>query len=156
MANAGSEAHVIRRATRDDIPRIMETRALVRENRLRDPSRVTVEDVCWFLDNPGIFVWIEDGDIVGFSAGDPRTGNIYALFVGQAYEGAIIPSPPPSFRGSARLSIRKQSYHGRGAQLSSESRRAPPGEALSGGGIVGHRSCDRILSTHRKRHSATD
>src|SRR5262249_39302701 len=85
--SAGSEAHVIRRATRDDIPRIMEIRAAVRENRLRDPSRVTVADGCWFVDNPGIFVWIEDGNIVGFSAGDPRNGNIYALFVEQAYEG---------------------------------------------------------------------
>jgi GNAT superfamily N-acetyltransferase len=78
---------LIRRATRDDVPRIMEIRAGVRENRLRDPSRVTVEDVCWFVDNPGIFVWIEDGKIVGFSAGDPRNGNIYALFVEQPYEG---------------------------------------------------------------------
>jgi GNAT superfamily N-acetyltransferase len=78
---------VIRRATRDDIPRIMEIRAGVRENRLRDPARVTVEDVCWFVDNPGIFVWIEDGRIVGFSAGDPRNGEIFALFVEQAYEG---------------------------------------------------------------------
>jgi GNAT superfamily N-acetyltransferase len=78
---------VIRRATRDDVPRIMEIRAGVRENRLRDPSRVTVEDVCWFVDNPGIFVWIEDGGIVGFSAADPRNGNIFALFIEQAYEG---------------------------------------------------------------------
>lgn len=65
----------------------MEIRAGVRENRLRDPSSVTVEDVCWFVDNPGIFVWIEDGKIVGFSAGDPRSGEISALFVEQAYEG---------------------------------------------------------------------
>jgi GNAT superfamily N-acetyltransferase len=65
----------------------MEIRAGVRENRLRDPSRVTVEDVCWFVDSPGIFVWIEDGKIVGFSAADPRNGSIYALFVEQAYEG---------------------------------------------------------------------
>lgn len=98
---------MIRRATRDDIPRIMETRALVRENRLRDPSRVTVEDVCWFLDNPGIFVWIEDGDIVGFSAGDPRTGNIYALFVGQAYEGAIIPLTAAEFSRQCSLEYTK-------------------------------------------------
>ncbi len=84
---ANTEVQLIRRATRDDIPRIMEIRAGVRENRLRDPSRVTVEDVCWFVDNPGIFVWIEDGKIVGFSAADPRNSNIYALFVEQAYEG---------------------------------------------------------------------
>jgi GNAT superfamily N-acetyltransferase len=65
----------------------MEIRARVRENRLRDPSRVTVEDVCWFVDNPGIFIWQEDSKIVGFSAADPRNGSIFALFVEEAYEG---------------------------------------------------------------------
>jgi hypothetical protein len=38
---------LIRKATRADIPRIMEIRAAVRENRLRDPSRVTVDHVAW-------------------------------------------------------------------------------------------------------------
>ena len=78
---------MIRKAVRDDIPRIVEIRAAVRENRLRDPSRVTVEDICWFIDNPGIFVWVEDGEIVGFSAADPRDGSIFALFMDEAYEG---------------------------------------------------------------------
>jgi len=78
---------LIRKATTGDIPRIMEIRGAVRENRLRDPSRVKIEDVCWFVDNPGIFVWEEDGKIVGFSASDPRNGNIFALFVETAYEG---------------------------------------------------------------------
>jgi len=63
---------LIRKATRADIPRILEIRGAVRENRLRDPSRVTVDDACWFIDNPGIFVAVEDGRIVGFSAVDPR------------------------------------------------------------------------------------
>jgi len=78
---------LIRKATRADIPRIMEIRAGVRENRLRDPSRVKVEDVRWFVDSPGIFVWLEDHGIVGFSAADPRNGNIFALFVEEACEG---------------------------------------------------------------------
>jgi GNAT superfamily N-acetyltransferase len=77
---------MIRRADRGDIERIMEIRAGVRENRLRDPSRVTVEDVGWFVDHPGIFVWVEDNKIVGFSAADPRDGSIFALFVEEAYE----------------------------------------------------------------------
>jgi len=77
---------LIRKATRDDIPRIMEIRAGVRENRLRDPSRVTMKDVFWFVDNPGIFLWEEDGSTVGFSASDPRNGNIFALFVEERYE----------------------------------------------------------------------
>ena len=77
---------MIRNATRDDIPRIMEIRATVRENRLRDPSRVTVDDVRWYVDNPGIFLWVEDQRIVGFSAADPRDGSVFALFVEEGYE----------------------------------------------------------------------
>jgi len=78
---------LIRRATATDIPRIMEIRAAVRENRLRDPSRVTVEHVMWFVDHAGIFAWEEDGKIVGFSGADPRNGSIFALFVEHTYEG---------------------------------------------------------------------
>jgi GNAT superfamily N-acetyltransferase len=78
---------LIRKATRDDIPRIMEIRAGVRENMLRDPSRVTVGDVAWYIDNPGIFVWVDDQRIVGFSAADPRNGNVFGLFVEEFYEG---------------------------------------------------------------------
>ena len=78
---------MIRNATEADIPRLFEIRGAVRENKLRDPSRVTVEDVRWFIANPGIFVWEEDGCIVGFSAADPRDGSIWALFMDQAYEG---------------------------------------------------------------------
>jgi GNAT superfamily N-acetyltransferase len=77
---------LIRNATRDDVARIMEIRAGVRENSLRDPSRVRIEDVYWFVDNPGIFVWEEGSKIVGFSAADPRNGNIFALFVDGNYE----------------------------------------------------------------------
>lgn len=65
----------------------MEIRAGVRENRLRDPSRVKLEDVRWYVGNPGLFVWEEDGKIVGFSAADPRNGNIFALFIEEKYEG---------------------------------------------------------------------
>lgn len=78
---------MIRNATIDDIPRIMEIRAGAREKRLRDPSRVTVDDVRWCIDNPGIFVWVEDKKVVGFSAADPRSGNIFGLFVEEDFEG---------------------------------------------------------------------
>jgi GNAT superfamily N-acetyltransferase len=78
---------MIRKATERDIPRISEIRNAVRENRLLDPSRVTIADVRWFIANPGIFVWEEAGRIVGFSAADPRNGSIWALFMDQAYEG---------------------------------------------------------------------
>lgn len=77
---------MIRKAVHADIPRIREIRANVRENRLSDPSRVTLEDILWFIDNPGIFVWGEDGTIVGFSAADTRNGNIWALFVDESHQ----------------------------------------------------------------------
>jgi GNAT superfamily N-acetyltransferase len=78
---------LIRRAIESDIPRITEIRNNVRENKLIDPTRVTIEDVRWFISNPGIYVWEENGRVVGFSAADPRNGNIWALFMDQAYEG---------------------------------------------------------------------
>ena len=78
---------MIRRATSADIARLTDIRNGVRENRLRDPSRVTLEDYRWFIDNPGIFVWVEDGKIAGFSAADPRDGSIWALFLDEAWEG---------------------------------------------------------------------
>ncbi len=78
---------LIRKATDDDIPRIAEIRNNVRENILSDPSRIGVEDVRWFISNPGIFVWDDDGTIAGFSAADPRDGSIWALFMDRRYEG---------------------------------------------------------------------
>ena len=65
----------------------MQIRAGVRENRLRDPSRVTVDEVRSYVDNYEIFVWVEDQKIVGFSAADARNGNIFGLFVEEGHEG---------------------------------------------------------------------
>lgn len=73
---------MIRKATRLDTPRIIDIRAGVAENKLRDPSRVRRGDVCWLVDNPGIFVWEADGN-----PADPRNGSIFALFVEEDYEG---------------------------------------------------------------------
>jgi len=78
---------MIRNAGRADIPRLREIRDTVRENKLGDPSRVTIDHYHWFIDNPGIFVWEEGGRIAGFSAADPRDGNITALFMDEAFEG---------------------------------------------------------------------
>ncbi|HZP97902.1 MAG TPA: GNAT family N-acetyltransferase [Reyranella sp.] len=63
-----------------------EIRMSVTENVLRDPSRVTIEHYIWFRDNPGVWVWEENGDILGFSAADTRDGSIWALFVDPAHE----------------------------------------------------------------------
>src|SRR5258707_12125726 len=76
----------IRRARQDERKRITEIRLAVRENRLDDPTLVTDEDYAWFEEHPGIWVWEEGGQILGFSAGDTRDGTIWALFVDPACE----------------------------------------------------------------------
>jgi GNAT superfamily N-acetyltransferase len=78
---------MIRLAKSTDIPRLMEIRNSVRENRLSDPSRVTLADYHWFIDHAGLHIWEDDGVIKGLSAGDPRNGSIWALFVDPAFEG---------------------------------------------------------------------
>jgi len=78
---------MIRLATRADIPRLMEIRNSVRENRLSEPSRVTLADYHWFIDHAGVHAWDEGGLIKGLSAADPRNGSIWALFVDPAFEG---------------------------------------------------------------------
>jgi len=77
----------MRTAVYADIPRMVELRASVRENRLGDPTRVTLADYMWFIDNAAIHVWDVGDTIRGLSAGDPRDGSIWALFVDPAFEG---------------------------------------------------------------------
>ena len=76
----------VRRARQGDHPRITEIRTSVKENVLRDPGRVTIGDYVWFRDNPGIWVWEENGDILGFTVADTRDGSIWALFVDPAHQ----------------------------------------------------------------------
>jgi GNAT superfamily N-acetyltransferase len=76
----------IRRARHDERDRITEIRFAVRENQLGDPTLVTAEDYAWFTEYPGIWVWEEGRQIQGFSAGDPRDGTIWALFVDPSLE----------------------------------------------------------------------
>lgn len=83
----------IRRARQGDHPRITEIRMAVKENVLSDPGRVTIEDYIWFRDNPGVWVWEENGDILGFSAADTRDGSIWALFVDPKHERRGIGRP---------------------------------------------------------------
>jgi GNAT superfamily N-acetyltransferase len=78
---------LIRRATDADRDRISEIRFSVKENVLRDRSRVTPDMVTWFIDNPGIWLWEEDGKVLGFSAADTRDGTIFALFIDPKHEG---------------------------------------------------------------------
>lgn len=65
----------------------MRIRASVRENRLSDPSRVTVSDYVWHVTHAAVHIWEDNGVIQGWSAGDLRDGSIWALFVDPQFEG---------------------------------------------------------------------
>ncbi|MBN9089828.1 MAG: GNAT family N-acetyltransferase [Reyranella sp.] len=78
---------IVRRAIEADRERISEIRFSVKENVLRDRSRVTHDMITWFMTNPGIWLWEEDGKVLGFSAADTRDGTIFALFIDPAHEG---------------------------------------------------------------------
>lgn len=76
-----------RRATFQDIPRLMEIRFAVQENRLADPDSVTAADCAGVVER-GLFWVVEDhGHVVGFSACDDRDGTIWALFIDPAHQG---------------------------------------------------------------------
>jgi GNAT superfamily N-acetyltransferase len=76
----------LRPATPADIPGLKRIRLSVRENIL-NPDRVSDRDYEWFVANGPVWVWADGGGIVGFSAGDPRNGSLWALFVDPAWEG---------------------------------------------------------------------
>ena len=78
---------MIRKAFLSEIPRLIEIRGAVRENRLSDPGRVTLADYVWQIEHGPTYVWDDAGLIKGLSAGDPRDGSIWALFVDPAFEG---------------------------------------------------------------------
>ena len=48
---------------------------------------MTTADVHWHIAHSPVHVWEEGEVIQGFSAGDPRDGSIFALFVDPAFEG---------------------------------------------------------------------
>lgn len=79
-----------RRATLTDIDRLIEIRGAVRENRLADPSSVTLADYQYFVGNGRVWVAEVGAEIAGFSASDGRDGTIWALFVDPGHEGAGI------------------------------------------------------------------
>ena len=77
----------IRRAREEDHARVTEIRNTVTENVLGEASRTIVDrDYAWFRDTPGVWVWEEDGEILGFSAADTRDGSIWALFVAPGHD----------------------------------------------------------------------
>lgn len=78
----------LQRARLQDIDQLIRIRGVVRENRLRDPASVTREDYHWFVSRGLVWLAEVDGRVAGFSAGDPRDGTIWALFVDPDFEGA--------------------------------------------------------------------
>ena len=77
----------LRAATRQDLPRIHEVRHGTAENRLTDPSRVTPDEVAWYLDH-AIFLVAEDGEAIqGFVCANPQTAYVWALFVIDGAQG---------------------------------------------------------------------
>ena len=78
----------IRAATHDDVLRIREIRAAVRENRLAWPEKISAADVHAFIDRCGVWVWQDAAaEMRGFSAGDLADGSVWALFVEPGHEG---------------------------------------------------------------------
>ena len=63
-------------------------RLAVTENRLRDPSRVTVQMYHDYLEHRGkTWVCEIDGAIAGFASADHTDGSIWALFIHPEHEG---------------------------------------------------------------------
>ena len=78
---------MLRVATVSDIPEIQRIRHSVRENRLVT-TVIRDADVREAIENRGRG-WVVElgGRLVGFSIGDAKTGNIWALFVHPDHEG---------------------------------------------------------------------
>lgn len=78
----------LRPAVLEDIPALHALRISVRENKLRDPSKVTPADYEHRLAQPGAG-WVAEvqSGIAGFAIADFRTRSIWALFVKPELEG---------------------------------------------------------------------
>jgi GNAT superfamily N-acetyltransferase len=77
----------IRKAREADIPRLIEIRASVRENRLADAASIGAEAYRPYLVNGLCWVAQADGRIAGFAALDSAESSVWALFVAPEAEG---------------------------------------------------------------------
>jgi GNAT superfamily N-acetyltransferase len=77
----------IRLAEPADVPRLIEIRAAVRENRLSDPSSIAAADYAPYVADRRCWVWAPDGEPAGFAALDPASATVWALFVAPEAEG---------------------------------------------------------------------
>jgi ribosomal protein S18 acetylase RimI-like enzyme len=76
----------LRPATPADLPRIHAIRHGVSENVLRDPSKVSDEEVAWYMVQAIFLVSEEEGEVVGFTCANHQTGLVWALFIDPAHE----------------------------------------------------------------------
>jgi GNAT superfamily N-acetyltransferase len=78
----------IRLATPADIPAMHRIRLAVRENALRDPSRIQPADYAALLTDSGRgFVALVGDRLVGFGIANAANRNLWALFVDPGFEG---------------------------------------------------------------------
>lgn len=77
----------LRAATREDLPRIHDVRHGTAENRLSDPSRVTDDEVAWYLDRAIFLVSEDEQGLQGFACANDQTGYVWALFVIDGAQG---------------------------------------------------------------------
>lgn len=77
---------LIRLARPGDIPRLMEIRAAVRENRLSDPLSICAADYAPYVAGGRCWVWEAQGEVAGFAALDADCANVWALFVEPGFE----------------------------------------------------------------------
>jgi len=78
----------IRRAEKSDYREMHRLRMSVRENRLRNPASVTLEDYDRIISAGGC-AWVceRDGAIAGFAVADLAATRVWALFVAPEQEG---------------------------------------------------------------------
>jgi GNAT superfamily N-acetyltransferase len=77
----------IRLARANDIPRLVEIRAAVRENRLSDPASIAAADYAPYVADGRCWVWEADGEAAGFAALDGEGASVWALFVAPEAQG---------------------------------------------------------------------
>ena len=71
----------VRLAQEGDIPRLMEIRVSVAENRLSDPGSIAAADYRRFVEDRRCWAWEADGAVSGFAALDADAASVWALFV---------------------------------------------------------------------------
>jgi GNAT superfamily N-acetyltransferase len=79
---------MLRKARVGDVPAMNHLRLQVRENRLSDPGRITAAMTTQAITAEGRgWVWVEQGEILGFSIARDANPSIWALFVLPGHEG---------------------------------------------------------------------